>query len=165
MNVICKTCEKEFDKPQNQINKTINNFCSRSCAATYNNKAYPKRDAAKKCSSCKKSLYYDNTTGFCRDCFSLYLLNNYNEQTIEDQLYKKADASLRFVYIRKRAKLTLKLEGRKKECETCGWDKHVHVAHVKALSEYPLDTKIGVVNDISNLKYLCPNCHWEFDHL
>lgn len=35
--VSCANCNDEFLKLPNQINKSKNNFCSRSCAATYNN--------------------------------------------------------------------------------------------------------------------------------
>ena len=37
LNVICKQCNKSFIKRFAQINKSKNNFCSRSCSATYNN--------------------------------------------------------------------------------------------------------------------------------
>lgn len=47
MIVKCKQCNKEFDKQPNQIKKGSNNFCSRSCAAKYNNSKYPKRVAMK----------------------------------------------------------------------------------------------------------------------
>lgn len=36
--VVCKTCGKEFKKLTNQIEKSKNNFCSRSCNASYGNK-------------------------------------------------------------------------------------------------------------------------------
>lgn len=35
--VSCKNCGKEFYKTKSQYEATINDFCSRSCAATYNN--------------------------------------------------------------------------------------------------------------------------------
>ena len=35
--VKCKQCNKDFLKESNQIKKHPNHFCSRSCAATYNN--------------------------------------------------------------------------------------------------------------------------------
>ncbi len=35
--VSCKECGKKFIRPPNQIRKTINTFCSLSCAAKYNN--------------------------------------------------------------------------------------------------------------------------------
>ena len=38
IDVNCTNCNKIFSKKINQIDKTKNNFCSCSCAATYNNK-------------------------------------------------------------------------------------------------------------------------------
>ncbi len=38
IGVSCKQCNKSFYKRPNQIKKSKNHFCSRSCAATYNNK-------------------------------------------------------------------------------------------------------------------------------
>jgi hypothetical protein len=37
-NVNCKNCNIEFLKKQKEIKKTPNHFCSKSCAAIYNNK-------------------------------------------------------------------------------------------------------------------------------
>jgi len=37
VNVECKNCNKSFLKLPNQIKKSPNHFCSRSCAATFNN--------------------------------------------------------------------------------------------------------------------------------
>lgn len=36
-NVTCRHCGIDFTKAESHIKKTKNNFCSRSCAATYNN--------------------------------------------------------------------------------------------------------------------------------
>jgi hypothetical protein len=36
--VTCTNCDKKFIKANNQISRSINHFCSKSCAATYNNK-------------------------------------------------------------------------------------------------------------------------------
>lgn len=35
--VFCKNCNKEFNKHSCDIKKTLNNFCTKSCAAIYNN--------------------------------------------------------------------------------------------------------------------------------
>jgi len=37
-NAVCKNCQKHFFKKVGNIKQTKNNFCSRSCAAYYNNK-------------------------------------------------------------------------------------------------------------------------------
>ena len=49
-------------------------------------------------------------------------------------------------------------------CEQCGWKHHVEVCHIKSISDFSKDTVVSVINDRSNLKLLCPNCHWLFDH-
>lgn len=38
VKIKCTNCEKEFRKLPNQIKRSKNHFCSRSCSATYNNK-------------------------------------------------------------------------------------------------------------------------------
>lgn len=50
------------------------------------------------------------------------------------------------------------------KCEVCGYDKHVEVAHRKAVSDFDDDTTIREINSIGNLIGLCPNHHWEYDH-
>lgn len=51
-----------------------------------------------------------------------------------------------------------------KKCFVCGYDSFVEVCHIKKISDFTLDTKISVINDISNLVFLCPNHHWELDN-
>ncbi len=49
-------------------------------------------------------------------------------------------------------------------CQSCGYSKHVELAHVKPLRDFgPTDT-LGDINSSSNLLALCRNCHWEFDN-
>lgn len=38
VDVVCKLCDKPFSKKTGEIKNTKNNFCSSSCAATYNNR-------------------------------------------------------------------------------------------------------------------------------
>jgi hypothetical protein len=38
INVTCTNCSKSFKKSKNQIKRSENHFCSRSCSATHNNK-------------------------------------------------------------------------------------------------------------------------------
>ncbi len=55
--VICAHCSTLFRKVRSEIrrSKSGNHFCSKSCAATYNNKAHPKRVAKRsaRCIGCK----------------------------------------------------------------------------------------------------------------
>ena len=166
MKVTCKQCNKEFDKLPNQVKKTKNHFCSRSCAAKYNNKKYPKRRvlSQKLCKDCGTRLSYGTRHGRCHSCKRVHTLKVFNEHTVFEKTAHKYLGSVKWNAIRTRARSVLELENRLKVCENCGWDKHVNVCHVKPLASFPPNTKIAEVNAPDNLKYLCPNCHWEFDH-
>ncbi len=84
--------------------------------------------------------------------------------TLRDTMFYrgKHGQSAAFAAVRLRARIVMK---HIKSCQRCGYDKHVEVCHIKPISEYDLDTLISVINDPSNLIVLCPNHHWEFDHL
>lgn len=45
------------------------------------------------------------------------------------------------------------------KCKICGYNKHIEVAHIKAVSEFSDSTLISEINDINNLIGLCPNHH------
>lgn len=51
-----------------------------------------------------------------------------------------------------------------KKCDICGYDKHIEVCHIKAVSEFNDKILISEINNIDNLVGLCPNHHWEFDN-
>lgn len=50
------------------------------------------------------------------------------------------------------------------ECAVCGYDNHVEVAHIKAVSSFPDTATIKEINAPDNVIGLCPNHHWEFDN-
>ena len=54
-------------------------------------------------------------------------------------------------------------ELRKKPCQNCGYNKHIELCHIKAVSSFSDTAKLKDVNSKDNLYVLCPNCHWEFD--
>lgn len=66
--------------------------------------------------------------------------------------------------IRDHAQKTLINAGIEQKCIICGYDKHIEVAHIKAVSEFDDSATVAKINDIKNLIPLCPNHHWEFDH-
>jgi len=49
-------------------------------------------------------------------------------------------------------------------CQVCNYSTHVELAHIKAVSDFPEETRLGVINDPSNILVLCRNHHWEFDN-
>ena len=49
-------------------------------------------------------------------------------------------------------------------CFNCGYDKHVELCHIQAVSSFDDSELITSVNNETNIIPLCRNCHWEFDH-
>lgn len=66
--------------------------------------------------------------------------------------------------IRKHAQAIFSAFNTEYKCSICGYDKHIEIAHIKAVSDFDDETTIGEINAISNLIGLCPNHHWEYDN-
>lgn len=159
MLVTCLNCNIEFEKSKSNIKKSPNHYCSRSCACSANNKKNPRRKPEGTCIKC--GVPCRSSRQKCPKCI---LEHKPKDHTIAEVIYDKHHRSSAFALIRSRAR-TIAKNLKMNSCEVCGYDKHVEVAHIKAISEFDPQTKLSVVNDPSNLKALCPNCHWEFDNL
>ena len=66
--------------------------------------------------------------------------------------------------IRKDATKTYFANNTEHKCAICGYDKHIEVAHIKAVSDFDDTATIREINSITNLIGLCPNHHWEYDN-
>ena len=153
----CLNCETETKNPK---------FCSRSCAAIYNNKRHPKRKTQKVCIDCGKPLtsYKYNR---CQFHFGIHQSSKVKNLTIGEYRNKQSvlgkHPSWLHSSIRNFARHWNK-ELKDKPCANCGYSKHVEFCHIKPITSFPNDTLIIEVNSPSNLIQLCPNCHWEFDN-
>jgi len=49
-------------------------------------------------------------------------------------------------------------------CQSCRYNKHVELAHLKGVAEFDKKTLLKEVNDEHNILVLCRNCHWEYDN-
>jgi hypothetical protein len=153
----CLVCNKEILCKLSEHRK----YCSLSCYWMLANK---NRIIIPKCSNCGKDAVRNNGVArkLCNECFNnLFRVAN---RTIADLILGSKDPQNKYRKIRFNAKWVLDRSGIIKICSKCGYSKHVEVCHVKAISDFTLDTKISIVNSLSNLMYLCPNCHWEFDN-
>lgn len=140
-------------------NKETNNkkFCSRSCSAIFTNKIVVKRKKTKKCICCNDLILTSQT--YCKKCKPKNILN---DMTLQEAMYIDCHRSSVYAKIRSRARSQCR--SRNQVCEICGYSKHVEVCHIRPIHFFPLDTLISEINSSSNLKLLCPNCHWEFDN-
>lgn len=152
---LCLQCGKLTKNPK---------FCSRSCAATYNNRLFPKRKPQSTCIDCGQPCTKQGK--FCRSCWTkrkdneLYTNMTYSSLGKEQGLRKYQKNSK----IRNAARKVYKRSGKSMRCKVCGYDKHTHVCHIKPIHTFDRNTLISVINDLDNLVALCPNCHWELDH-
>lgn len=163
MKVSCKNCGNLFSKAPSAIKTSPNHFCSRSCAAQLNNKLTPKRKKVNIPVLCACGQKKKKMSVLCQKCIS----NNLLTKTKGEFAYcHKTNAASKWCRVREHARNIAK-ENKlyEKGCAKCGYSKHVEICHIKSLSEFPDDATIGEINNISNLIQLCPNCHWEFDHL
>jgi hypothetical protein len=158
----CLNCQEEIKS------KFAKRFCCKSCAAVYNNQKFPKRSKEKlsypKCRTCDNKVEY-RYNFHCRECRSnnKHLKNGpVDSQTIE--FVSRRGGANRYDLIRTTARRVYRDMLTNPRCEKCGYDKHTELCHIKPIASFPKDTLVSVVNRRNNIMFLCPNCHWEFDH-
>lgn len=154
----CNFCGKPTKNPK---------YCSRSCAAKLNGSLHPKRTTKKACIICGERVKSYKYTR-CAKHYEEYKSSLFRNKTLADY-YRKASVSGKHLswkkaHVRRFTRQWLK-HLTKKPCAHCGYDKHVELCHIRPLSDFPDDTLLSVVNSENNVIQLCPNCHWEFDHL
>lgn len=153
----CTNCGCETSNPK---------FCSRTCAATYTNRVSPKRPKEGCCKDCGIAVITKRCR--CDQCRAKHDPTQINRnRTIGEFRAKVAlkgkHPSWMHAYVRGMCR-TWNRSLSMKPCAHCSYSKHVELAHIKALNEFPDETLLSEVNDPSNVIQLCPNCHWEFDH-
>jgi predicted nucleic acid-binding Zn ribbon protein len=146
----CPVCGRDTRNPK---------FCSRSCAAKQNNVLVPKRKLGGTCAVCGSLI--PRRHRYCPDHRPNRPLDR--SQPIASVADASEHPACRHARLRQDARRQYLLAFPYR-CARCGYDKHIEVCHRRALTSFPLDTPIAVVNSLENLIGLCPNCHWEFDH-
>ena len=146
----CAFCGQKTDNPK---------FCSSSCAAKYNNIHYPKRkQRIRYCRHCGVVIPAGRTV--CDDCNpSLVDWSQRTLKSLRDGAKYQVHAKVRDI-----ARYNYEKANLPRVCANCGYDKHVEICHIQAINSFPEETPVAVINDLTNLVALCPNCHWEFDN-
>lgn len=156
----CLNCQEDTTNPK---------FCSKSCAASFNNKREDllrlgRRVKTKKCRVCDTLIFQKNS--YCPKCILLgkHLRNqkHLKDKTLGEEIDgSKKDANI-YNNIRQHARRVCREETYC--CDKCGYEKHVEICHIKPIRDFSLDSLVSEINDRSNLVKLCPNCHWELDN-
>jgi hypothetical protein len=150
-------CNKWIRVEPSQI-KT-KNYCSVSCA----NKDKPRRKKLPRpqCETCTNKAK-SRRGKYCNKCLEELKMRFVNK-TIGQLREERQDAT-RYSQVREHARRMMKESKKEKECVSCGYHKHVHTCHKKDIGDFPDQSTVKEINSLDNLVYLCPNCHWEFDH-
>ena len=148
----CKNCNKPTKNPK---------FCNRSCAAIYNNTKCPKRKGKNYyCKHCKIKTTHRRTT--CDTCNPSKV--DWSKRLLKDFITNSKHLQHRYSNIREAGKRAYKNSSRPENCEKCNYKLHYEICHIKPIYMFDLKTPISIINDLSNLVALCPNCHWEMDN-
>lgn len=128
------------------------------------------RELGKKLGYKSKTLSSNVRKLICERCTKLGMVLNFHKPS---PIISRTKGSLFSDYknwqsarsiIRRYAQNAYLESGNELKCAVCGYDKHVEIAHIKAVSEFSDDTTIKEINSIDNLIALCPNHHWEYDN-
>lgn len=146
-------------------------YCDHKCYSNSTIKSY-KTKKEYKCTKCK--IVHLSSTGnrrYCESCLKIIKEKNLKYRKTLDLNQNKASffnkskswQSARS-QIQKNARKIYFASDKPKICMRCGYNKHVEVCHIKAVSEFSDNSLLAEINDINNFLALCPNHHWEFDN-
>lgn len=152
----CLNCGKETNNKK---------YCSNSCSAKHASRLPRKKKQVRLCVACGKEIEigYSTYKKYCKDC------KESRKGTTGTRIYRTisdvADPTKKYHHdsVGSHARYAMKLSKTPKVCRVCGYNKHVEVCHIKPIRCFEKNTLLSEVNSLSNLIYLCRNCHWELD--
>ena len=170
-------------------------FCNRSCSATYNNQVVLKdrmKSIAESCSDEEFVAAYNSSDNYVQlgtaigytfvnsgvskklksriaqlglDEYESCIRNPIDGLTKGELMQSRPNWQSWRSSIQKGARSAYRNSSKPKRCVVCGYDKTYEVAHIKSVSDFGEDALISDINNVDNLVALCPNHHWEFDHI
>lgn len=165
----CATCHTPLNKTKSamEASKSGLTFCSSSCSIVHWNsdENIKRRRPEGKCFKC--SAIIRKNRKYCKNCGHGYgpgksIVGSMTIQDLCDKYYNSP--YLKSAAIRSHSRRFYAQSSLPKKCIVCGYDKFYEVSHFIPIKAFSASTKIDVVNALSNLVALCPNCHWELDH-
>ena len=161
----CRCCSASIlPKEGSKLSETrIKRFCSSSCAAKYNNARKESRKIVNHC-TCGKLISRNGKQ--CNSCAKLGPTGSYKSESLtKAELFKlRGSWQSARTEIRRVSERNFNNSGAEKVCYACGYTKHVQIAHMRAVSSFTDEALVSHICTVDNLRALCPNCHWEYDH-
>lgn len=171
VTVACEKCGKTYQIEkciyERKLKEESRFFCSSSCAAKYNNRAYPKRaktSTEEICPVCGK--HKSSCAAMCKNCRDKERTNFVQSKELGYYIgygEKLNYATRRCTEIRKDARRVMEnCEDVEKVCAYCHnheFDRILDVHHIKGIMKFDPHTKVSEINEKENLVWLCPNHH------
>ena len=139
--LLCANCNAQTNNPK---------FCSRSCSAIYTNRQNPRRLRTKRCKGCGSLILaaWTYCSPECRPSAPPPLANRTLGE-VQGRAAYQVNAQ-----IRDAARRIMKRTRTPKECRVCGYNTHVEVSHIRAISSFSSDTLVSEINHPSNISFL-----------
>lgn len=158
----CSFCNSAIKVQKSEYKKNKKHFCSRSCAAKYNNSEYPKRKPEGQCLICKNPV--NSKTLFCSETCARK--SEEKKQKLRDikRRTKYKNTTQERINIKQKA---IKFMGGR--CAICGYNKTARALHFHHINPKEKEFRISSTTRIwKNLEIelkkcvlLCSNCHNE----
>ncbi len=156
VKVTCSNCHLDFEKNAHDAKRSVNHFCSRSCAAVYNNRKFPKRKPSEPLGACKvcNAQVKQKSANYCSiKCQQLDLYQEWVRRWLAGEETGVTSHGGTSGYIKRYL-----IDTRGNKCEECGWCETNPVTGKVPIQLEHIDGDFEN-NHIDNLKLLCPNCH------
>lgn len=146
-------------KAKGLSNKEISNAlgCCKS-VITYHVRE-KKKIGIKKKNLCSCGNYKSLVAERCQECENKLRREKLMSRTLGDIKDSTSNKNNPFHLVRAQARMIMEESKAKHECAICGFSEYVETCHIKAISDFTLDTRVSEVNRLDNLVYLCPNHH------
>lgn len=148
----CQTCQKQFDAPNNEVNRGNGRFCSVMCGNASRRGPRPKVDNVS-CAHCGKSFYKTESKKALSKSGLFFCSRKHKEAAqriggIREIMPYHYGTSLKDYRTKAFAALP-------PSCNVCGYDVHPEILEVHH-KDCNHDN-----NSIENLQIICPTCHAE----
>jgi hypothetical protein len=150
LKALCCNCHWEFDNGLLEINGI-------KAKETIENIEISTKEE-RNCKFCNTLTY---NSKYCTSCF---LSQGFAKKTLL-QAIGISNGANKFGAVRGHARKIYQISNKPRCCKNCGYNKHIEICHIKDISSFTLDTLISKINHPDNLIAMCPNCHFEFDHI
>lgn len=157
----CTGCNKPVSKTTSEVKNNKRIFCNQNCYFKYLKDNQKPKHSKAICGICKINSKL-SVSKYCTACHTNKLINKTKKQTIKDIRTKGTHQAN--AYIRGLARKILEKINPNKQCKNCQYNIFVECCHIKPIKDFNETATLYEINNINNLIWLCPNCHYELDH-